>query len=101
MSDVVRQVDGFEVSAERIAAAVKSQPSDNVVIVAAHNGPFGLGSLHHNICGADFKPKKAGNPCADFFFRWKNIHHMHHSWSATPASCTCDASLNLAYDQKH
>ncbi len=68
MSDVVRQVDGFEVSAERIAAAVKSQPSDNVVIVAAHNGPFGLGSLHHNICGADFKLKKAGNPRADFFF---------------------------------
>ncbi|BDA43788.1 hypothetical protein COCOBI_04-8050 [Coccomyxa sp. Obi] len=51
------QVEGFDASAERIAAAVTSQPCNNVVIVAAHNGPSGLGSLHHNICGADFKPK--------------------------------------------
>ncbi|CAL8468258.1 g7797 [Coccomyxa elongata] len=51
------QVDGFDTSAERIAAAVTSQPPDSVVIVAAHNGPSGLGTLHHNICGADFRPK--------------------------------------------
>ncbi|EIE19271.1 metallophosphoesterase, partial [Coccomyxa subellipsoidea C-169] len=50
-------VYGFSDSAYRIAQAVKTQPQENTVIVAAHNGPSGLGSSHHDICGADFKPK--------------------------------------------
>lgn len=33
-----------------------SQPKENVVIMAAHNGPTGLGESHHDICGADFLP---------------------------------------------
>ncbi len=73
----MRQVDGFDASAERIAALVTSQPPDNVVIVAAHNGPFGLGALHHNICGADFRPK-AGSLNA-FSFISSSMYHMHDS----------------------
>ena len=59
-------MEDFGASADRIAEAVLSQPQGNTVIVAAHNGPSGLGSCHHDICGADFRPK-AGAFSLHFF----------------------------------
>ena len=69
----VVQVYGFSDSAYRIAQAVKTQPQENTVIVAAHNGPSGLGSSHHDICGADFKPKAGA---ASISSNVIGIHHF-------------------------
>ena len=44
----------MDASADRITQAVAAQPPSHVVIVAAHNGPTGLGTQQHAICGADF-----------------------------------------------
>lgn len=44
----------MDASADRIAQAITAQPSSHAVVVAAHNGPTGLGVQQHSICGADF-----------------------------------------------
>ena len=43
-------------AAQRIAAAAASQPEGCVRVVAAHNGPAGLGGSRHDICGVDWLP---------------------------------------------
>ena len=67
----------------RITKTVLSLPEDAVPIVAAHNGPTGLGGDAWSICGADFKPRAGGlligmllflqNPCSGL--EKKTVHH--------------------------
>ena len=45
-------------SAAKIRDTILSQPSDEPVIVMAHNGPKGLGSRRHDPCGKDFRPEE-------------------------------------------
>jgi hypothetical protein len=52
----VTQVPDEGESARRIAETVLSLPKDTVPIVAAHNGPTGLGRDAWSICGVDFRP---------------------------------------------
>ena len=56
----VNQVLCVDESATRIKETLLSLPEDVVPIVAAHNGPTGLGRDAWSICGVDFKPGAGG-----------------------------------------
>ena len=47
-----------EDSARRVVAAALAQPPGAALVLLAHNGPAGLGSAAHSICGVDFLPQE-------------------------------------------
>lgn len=47
-------VNSMEESASKILATIQDQPAEHAVVVMAHNGPSGLGSEQHDICGKDW-----------------------------------------------
>ena len=47
----------MEESANMIATSIQEQPEQHAVVLMAHNGPSGLGSLQHDICGKDWSDK--------------------------------------------
>jgi uncharacterized protein (TIGR04168 family) len=52
-------VFGVRTSAEsvrRICDAASAAPKADVVVMVGHNGPAGLGTAAHDICGVDFRP---------------------------------------------
>ncbi|KAK9826782.1 hypothetical protein WJX81_008513 [Elliptochloris bilobata] len=51
-------VQSPEESARRIVAEALLQPPGAPIVLVAHNGPAGLGSAQHNICGVDFSPNE-------------------------------------------
>lgn len=50
-------VNSMEESANKICATIRDQPAEHAVVVMAHNGPSGLGSEQHDICGKDWSDK--------------------------------------------
>jgi uncharacterized protein (TIGR04168 family) len=44
-------------SSVKISEAILKQPMEHPVILVGHNGPAGLGSEKHDICGKDFVPE--------------------------------------------
>ncbi|KAK9828490.1 hypothetical protein WJX72_000284 [[Myrmecia] bisecta] len=48
-------------SAKYIAARALEQPPDHALVLLAHNGPAGLGSQRHDICGVDWLGQKQGD----------------------------------------
>lgn len=48
-------ITSLEESAHRIVDLALSQPSDQTLIVVAHNGPAGLGDRRNSICGVDWQ----------------------------------------------
>lgn len=53
-------INSMEESADKICATIQDQPDEDAVVVLAHNGPSGLGSQHHDICGKDWSDKAGG-----------------------------------------
>lgn len=47
--------------AQRIASSIIESPTNDSVIVVAHNGPSGLGSNPEDICGVDFRGSSGGD----------------------------------------
>ncbi len=62
-------------SAARIAAEALAQPADAALVLAAHNGPAGLGGRRHSICGADFLAQEARAPRARRALVQQSLHH--------------------------
>lgn len=54
----VAQVESPEDSARRVVAEALAQPPGAALALLAHNGPAGLGSAAHSICGVDFLPQE-------------------------------------------
>lgn len=50
-------INSMEESATKICATIQDQPAEHAVVVMAHNGPSGLGSEQHDICGKDWSDK--------------------------------------------
>ena len=50
-------INSMEESASKICATIQDQPAEHAVVVMAHNGPSGLGSEQHDICGKDWSDK--------------------------------------------
>ncbi|EFJ21153.1 hypothetical protein SELMODRAFT_417558 [Selaginella moellendorffii] len=48
-------------SAEKIKELILDAPKDHSVVILAHNGPTGLGSESHDICGKDFSGRGGDN----------------------------------------
>ena len=65
-----------EESAERIAAIMAQQPPNVPIIVAAHNGPTGLGDRRHDICGLDFISGKEGEALASRALHSRNVARL-------------------------
>lgn len=49
--------NSMEESASKICTTIHQQPEAHAVVVMAHNGPSGLGSEQHDICGKDWSDK--------------------------------------------
>jgi uncharacterized protein (TIGR04168 family) len=54
-------VASFEESAEKIVASSLQAPQQHSLVLLAHNGPRGLGSKRHDICGVDWTSRGAGD----------------------------------------
>lgn len=52
------QVESPEDSARQVVAEALAQPPGALLVLVAHNGPAGLGSAQHSICGVDFLPQE-------------------------------------------
>jgi uncharacterized protein (TIGR04168 family) len=58
-------VGSFEASAGRVVASSLLAPQQHSLVVVAHNGPRGLGSSRHDICGVDWTSRGAGGDHGD------------------------------------
>ena len=50
-------VNSMQDSANRVFDCISRAPSDDMVVIMAHNGPAGVGSEVHSICGKDWSAK--------------------------------------------
>lgn len=56
------EVADMRESSVKISDAILRQPVGHPVILVGHNGPAGLGSEKHDICGKDFVPEAGMQP---------------------------------------
>ena len=58
--ELVYGVHSMQDSADRIYSSVSNVPPEDTLVMMAHNGPSGVGSECHSICGKDWSPKGGG-----------------------------------------
>ncbi|GAB4815730.1 hypothetical protein N2152v2_002776 [Parachlorella kessleri] len=63
-------------SARRIVAAAASQPEGCVRVLAAHNGPAGLGAARHDMCGVDWLAGEGDHGDPDLQAALAALHHQ-------------------------
>jgi uncharacterized protein (TIGR04168 family) len=69
-------------SAQRICDAASAAPKEDVVVMVGHNGPAGLGTVAHSICGVDFRPEAGDHGDPDLAAALAALHDQGRSAAA-------------------